>query len=131
MIYTNTGTTIPATLTDAPTAYKDGVTDALWHPAITLTFDREITDAEIAALLAGAVSIQQDDGRYLTVYTLDGRRIRHHPTSVTLPYTTKATQESPRWLRQQTTDADLARMEAEQRATDLDLQLLEVQNGQV
>ena len=75
-----------ATLTDAPTAYKDGVTDALWHPAITLTFDREITDAEIAALLAGAVSIQQDDGRYLTVYTLDGRRIRHHPTSVTLPY---------------------------------------------
>ena len=131
MIHTNTGTTIPATLTDAPTAYKDGVTDTLWHPAITLTFDHEITDAEIAALLAGAVSVQQDDGRYLTVYTLDGRRIRHHPTSVTLPYTAKATQDSPRWLRQQTTDADLARMEAEQRATDLDLQLLEVQHGQV
>lgn len=126
MTYTNTGTTIPASLTDAPTAYKDGVTDALWHPAITLTFDREITGAEIAALLAGAVGIHQDDGRYLTAYTLDGRRIRHHPTSVTLPYTTKATQKSPRWLRQQTTDADLARMEAEQRATDLDLQLLEV-----
>ena len=74
MIHTNTGTTIPAQLTDAPTAYKDGVTDALWHPAITLAFDRGITDAEIAALLAGAVSVQQDDGRYLTVYTLDGRR---------------------------------------------------------
>ena len=131
MIYTNTGTTIPASVTDAPTAYKDGVTDTLWHPAITLTFDREITNAEIASLLAGAVSVQQDDGRYLTVYTLDGRRIRHHPTSVTLPYTTKDTQDSPRWLRQQTTDADLARMEAEQRATDLDLQLLEVQHGQV
>lgn len=29
MIHTNTGTTIPAKLTDAPTAYKDGVTDAL------------------------------------------------------------------------------------------------------
>lgn len=126
MIYTNTGTTIPATLTDAPTAYKDGVTDALWHPAITLTFDREITDAEIAALLAGAVSIQQDDGRYLTVYTLDGRRIRHHPTSVTLPYTAKAIEDSPTGLQQQITDADLARMEAEQRVTDLDLQLLEV-----
>ena len=131
MTYTNIGTTINATHTDAPTAYKDGVTDALWHPAITLTFDREITDAEIAALLAGAASIQQDDGRYLTAYTLDGRRIRHHPTSVTLPYAAKTTQESPRWLRQQTTDADLARMEAEQRATDLDLQLLEVQNGQI
>lgn len=126
MTYTNTGTTIPASLTDAPTAYKDGVTDALWHPAITLTFGREITDAEIAALLAGAVSVQQDDGRYLTSYTLDGRRLRYHSISITLPYTTKATQESPRWLRQQTTDADLARMEAEQRATDLDLQLLEV-----
>lgn len=126
MIYTNTGATIPATLTDAPAAYKDGVTDTLWHPAITLVFDREAADAEITALLAGASAIYQDDGTYRTVYTLDGRRIRHHPTSVTLPYTTKDTQDSPRWLRQQTTDADLARMEAEQRATDLDLQLLEV-----
>ena len=117
MIYTNTGTTIPATLTDAPTAYKDGVTDALWHPAITLTFDREITDAEIAALLAGAVSIQQDDGRYLTVYTLDGRRIRHHPTSVTLPYMAKATQESPTGLQREITGRELALAAAEQRYT--------------
>ncbi|WP_306574653.1 hypothetical protein [Anaerotruncus massiliensis (ex Togo et al. 2019)] len=131
MIYTNTGATIPATLTDAPAAYKDGVTDTLWHPAITLVFDREAADAEITALLAGASAIYQDDGTYRTAYALDGRRIRHHPTSVTLPYAAKTTQDSPRWLRQQTTDADLARMEAEQRATDLDLQLLEVQHGQV
>ena len=117
MIHTNTGTTIPATLTDAPTAYKDGVTDTLWHPAITLTFDREITDAEIAALLAGAVSVQQDDGRYLTVYTLDGRRIRHHPTSVTLPYTTKGTQDSPTGLQQEITGRELALAAAEQRYT--------------
>lgn len=117
MIYTNTGTTIPATLTDAPAAYKDGVTDTLWHPAITLTFDREITDAEIAALLAGAVSVQQDDGRYLTVYTLDGRRIRHHPTSVTLPYTTKGTQDSPTGLQQEITGRELALAAAEQRYT--------------
>lgn len=115
----------------ASAAYKDGITDTLWHPAITLTFDHEVSDAELAAQLAGASAIYQDDGTYRTAYTLDGRRIRYHPTSVTLPYTTKATQESPRWLRQQTTDADLARMEAEQRATDLDLQLLEVQHGQV
>ena len=117
MTYTNTGTTIPATLTDAPTAYKDGVTDTLWHPAITLTFGREITDAEIAALLAGAVSVHRDDGRYLTVYTLDGRRIRHHPTSVTLPYTTKDTQESPTGLQQEITGRELALAEAEQRYT--------------
>lgn len=117
MIYTNTGTTIPAQLTDAPTAYKDGVTDALWHPAVTLTFGREITDAEIAALFAGAVSVQQDDGRYLTSYTLDGRRIRHHPTSVTLPYTTKDTQESPTGLQQEITGRELALAAAEQRYT--------------
>lgn len=117
MIYTNTGATIPATLTDAPTAYKDGVTDALWHPAITLTFGREITDAEIASLLAGAVSVHQDDGRYLTVYTLDGRRIRHHPTSVTLPYTAKTTQESPTGLQQEITGRELALAAAEQRYT--------------
>lgn len=117
MIYTNTGTTIPVALTDAPAAYKDGVTDTLWHPAITLTFDREITDAEIAALLAGAVSIQQDDGRYLTVYTLDGRRIRHHPTSVTLPYTAKDTQDSPTGLQQEITGRELALAAAEQRYT--------------
>lgn len=117
MIHTNTGTTIPATLTDAPAAYKDGVTDTLWHPAITLTFDRGITDAEIAALLAGAVSIQQDDGRYLTVYTLDGRRIRHHPTSVTLPYMAKATQESPTGLQREITGRELALAAAEQRYT--------------
>lgn len=117
MTYTNTGTTIPATLTDAPTAYKDGVTDTLWHPAITLTFGREITDAEIAALLAGAVSVHRDDGRYLTVYTLDGRRIRHHPTSVTLPYTTKDTQESPTGLQQEITGRELALAAAEQRYT--------------
>lgn len=117
MIYTNTGATIPATLTDAPTAYKDGVTDTLWHPVITLTFDREITDAEIAALLAGAVSVHHDDGRYLTAYTLDGRRIRHHPTSVTLPYTAKATQESPTGLQQEITGRELALAAAEQRYT--------------
>lgn len=117
MTYTNTGTTIPATLTDAPTAYKDGVTDAFWHPAITLTFDREITDAEIAALLAGAASIQQDDGRYLTAYTLDGRRIRHLPTSVTLPYAAKTTQESPTGLQQEITGRELALAAAEQRYT--------------
>lgn len=117
MIYTNTGTTIPATLNDAPTAYKDGVTDALWHPAVTLTFDRQITDAEIASLLAGAVGIHQDDGRYLTVYTLDGRRIRHHPTSVTLPYTTKDTQDSPTGLQQEITGRELALAAAEQRYT--------------
>ena len=117
MIYTNTGATIPASLTDAPTAYKDGVTDALWHPAITLAFDREITDAEIAALLAGAVSVQQDDGRYLTAYTLDGRRIRHHPTSVTLPYAAKTTQESPTGLQREITGRELALAAAEQRYT--------------
>ena len=93
------------------------MTDALWHPAITLTFDREITDAEIAALLAGAVSIQQDDGRYLTVYTLDGRRIRHHPTSVTLPYMAKATPESPTGLQREITGRELALAAAEQRYT--------------
>ena len=131
MIYTNTGTTIPATLTDAPAAYKDGVTDTLWHLAITLTLDHEATDAELAALLAGASVIYQDDGIYRTAYTLDGRRIRHHPTSVTLPYTAKSIEDSPVGLQRQITDADLARMEAEQRATDLDLQLLEVQHGQV
>ena len=117
MIYTNTGATIPATLTDAPTAYKDGVTDALWHPAITLTFDHEITDAEIASLLAGAVSIHQDDGRYLTVYTLDGRRIRYHLTSVTLPYAAKTTQDSPTGLQQEITGRELALAAAEQRYT--------------
>ena len=117
MIYTNTGTTIPATLTDTPTAYKDGVTDALWHPAITLIFDREITDAEISALLAGAVSVHQDDGRYLTVYTLNGRRIRYHPTSVTLPYMAKATQESPTGLQREITGRELALAAAEQRYT--------------
>ena len=117
MIYTNTGTTIPATLTDAPTAYKDGVTDTLWHPAITLTFDRGITDAEIAALLAGAVSIHRDDGRYLTAYTLDGRRIRYHYISITLPYTAKTTQESPTGLQQEITGRELALAAAEQRYT--------------
>ncbi|WP_347295322.1 hypothetical protein [uncultured Anaerotruncus sp.] len=126
MIYTSTGTTIPATITDAPAAYKDGVTDTLWHPVVTLVFDHEVSDAEIAALLAGASVIYQDDGTYRTAYTLDGRRIRHHPTSVTLPYTAKAIEDSPTGLQQQITDADLARMEAEQRVTDLDLQLLEV-----
>lgn len=124
MIYTNTGTTIPATLTDTPTAYKDGVTDALWHPAVTLAFDHEISDAEIAALLAGATTIYQDDGIYRTAYTLDGRRIRYHPTAVTLPYTAKATEDSPTGLQQQITDADLALMAAQQQITDNDLEAL-------
>lgn len=124
LIYTNGGTTISATITVASAAYKDGVTDTLWHPAITLTFDREITDAEIAALLAGAATIHQDDGRYLTIYTLDGRRIRYHPTSVTLPYTGRRVEDSPTGLQQQITDADLALMAAQQQITDNDLEAL-------
>lgn len=117
MIYTNTGSTIPATLTDAPAAYKDGVTDALWHPAITLVFDREATDAEIAVLLAGASVIYRDDGTYRTAYALDGRRIRYHPTSVTLPYTAKATEDSPIGLQRQITGQELALAASEQRYT--------------
>ena len=117
MIYTNTGITIPATLTDAPAAYKDGVTDTLWHPAITLVFDREAADAEITALLAGASAIYQDDGTYRTAYALDGRRIRYHPTSVTLPYTAKTTEDSPIGLQRQITGQELALAASEQRYT--------------
>ena len=117
MIYANTGATIPATLTDAPAAYKDGVTDTLWHPAITLVFDREAADAEITALLAGASAIYQDDGTYRTAYALDGRRIRYHPTSVTLPYTAKTTEDSPIGLQRQITGQELALAASEQRYT--------------
>lgn len=108
----------------ASAAYKDGITDTLWHPAITLTLDHEVSDAELAALLAGASVIYQDDGRYRTAYTLDGRRIRYHPTSVTLPYTAKAVEDSPVWLQRQITDADLALMAAQQQITDNDLEAL-------
>ena len=117
MIYTNTGATIPATLTDAPTAYKDGVTDALWHPAVTLTFGREITDAEIAALLAG--SGERPPGRWTVSHGLHPRRAAHpvHSISITLPYTTKDTQESPTGLQQEITGRELALAAAEQRYT--------------
>lgn len=124
MVYTNSGAAISATITVASAAYKDGITDTLWHPAITLTLDHEVSDAELAALLAGASVIYQDDGRYRTAYTLDGRRIRYHPTSVTLPYTTKAVEDSPVWLQRQITDADLALMAAQQQITDNDLEAL-------
>ncbi len=124
MIYTNGGAAISATITVASAAYKDGITDTLWHPAITLSFDNEVSDAELATQLAGASVIYQDDGRYRTAYTLDGRRIRYHPTSVTLPYTAKAVEDSPVWLQRQITDADLALMAAQQQITDNDLEAL-------
>ncbi len=124
MVYTNDGAAISATITVASAAYKDGITDTLWHPAITLTFDHEVSDAELAAQLAGASAIYQDDGTYRTAYTLDGRRIRYHPTSVTLPYTGRRVEDSPTGLQQQITDADLALMAAQQQITDNDLEAL-------
>ena len=101
----------------ASAAYKDGITDTLWHPAITLTFDHEVSDAELAAQLAGASAIYQDDGTYRTAYALDGRRIRYHPTSVTLPYTAKTTEDSPIGLQRQITGQELALAASEQRYT--------------
>ena len=79
-------------------------------------------------LLRGVTSVQEDDGRYLHSYQLGARIPAPSAKVVWLHCPAHTTGDSPAWLKQQTTDADLARLEAEQRATDLDLQLLEVQS---
>ena len=97
-----------------------------------LIWQEVLTDAEALARVDGIDAIYNDDGAFLTSYTLGTQRIIRHDenaTAVWMRITGENVVESPTLLQQQITDSDLARIEAEQRATDLDLQLLEVQNA--